>query len=40
MENESGKFLSQDEENWNNNVRWLKDRNLLKGKVDSKDLFK
>ncbi|SHJ94774.1 putative hydroxymethylpyrimidine transport system substrate-binding protein [Clostridium amylolyticum] len=40
MENESGKFLSQDEENWNNNAKWLKDRNLLKGKVDSKDLFK
>lgn len=40
MENESGKFLSQDEENWNNNVKWLEDRNLLKGKVDSKDLFK
>lgn len=40
MENESGKFLSQDEENWNNNVKWLEDRNLLKGKVDSKDIFK
>lgn len=40
MENESGKFLSQDEDNWNNNVKWLEDRNLLKGKVDSKDLFK
>lgn len=40
MENESGKFLSQDEDNWNNNVKWLEDRSLLKGKVDSKDLFK
>lgn len=40
MEDESGKFLSQDEENWNNNVKWLEDRNLLKDKVDSKDLFK
>lgn len=39
MENESGKFLSQDEENWNENIKWLQDRNLLKGNVDSKDLF-
>lgn len=40
MENESGKFLSQDEENWNKNVKWLQDKNLLKGKVDSKDIIK
>ncbi|MFW2488897.1 ABC transporter substrate-binding protein [Clostridium chromiireducens] len=40
MENESGKFLSQDEENWNKNIKWLQDKNLLQGKVDSKELFK
>jgi putative hydroxymethylpyrimidine transport system substrate-binding protein len=40
MENESGKFLSQDAENWSKNVKWLEDKNLLKGKVDSKDIFK
>jgi putative hydroxymethylpyrimidine transport system substrate-binding protein len=39
MENESGKFLSQDDENWSKNVKWLEDKSLLKGKVDSKDLF-
>lgn len=39
MENESGKFLSQDKENWNNNIKWLKDKNLLQGDVDSKDVF-
>jgi putative hydroxymethylpyrimidine transport system substrate-binding protein len=39
MENESGKFLSQDEENWNKNIKWLEDNNLLKEKVNSKDLF-
>lgn len=39
MENESGKFLSQDEENWSKNVKWLKDKNLLKGNVDNKSLF-
>lgn len=39
MENESGKFLSQDEESWNKNIKWLQDKNLLKGNVDSKDLF-
>lgn len=40
MEDENGKFLSQNEENWAKNVQWLKDKNLLKGKVDSKDLFR
>jgi putative hydroxymethylpyrimidine transport system substrate-binding protein len=40
MENKSGKFLSQDEENWTKNVKWLQDKNLLKGEVNSKDLFK
>ncbi|MBN7575587.1 ABC transporter substrate-binding protein [Clostridium sp. 2-1] len=39
MENESGKFLSQDKENWNNNIKWLKDKNLLQADVDSKDVF-
>jgi putative hydroxymethylpyrimidine transport system substrate-binding protein len=39
MENESGKFLSQDDENWSKNVKWLEDKSLLKVKVDSKDLF-
>lgn len=39
MENESGKFLSQDNENWNNNIKWLKDKNLLQADVDSKDVF-
>jgi putative hydroxymethylpyrimidine transport system substrate-binding protein len=40
MENESGKFLSQDEENWSKNVKWLEDKKLLKEKVDSRDLFR
>ena len=40
MENESGKFLSQDEENWSKNIKWLEDKKLLKEKVDSKDLFR
>lgn len=39
MENESGKFLSQDEENWDNNIKWLQEKNLLKGKVESKDII-
>ncbi|WP_236898551.1 ABC transporter substrate-binding protein [Clostridium beijerinckii] len=39
MENESGKFLSQDKDNWNNNIKWLKDKNLLQADVDSKDVF-
>ena len=39
MENESGQFLSQDEENWTKNIEWLKDKNLLKGEVKAKDLF-
>jgi putative hydroxymethylpyrimidine transport system substrate-binding protein len=39
MENESGKFLSQDEGNWSKNIKWLEDKNLLKAKIDSKDLF-
>ena len=39
MENESGKFLSQDKENWNNNIKWLKDKNLLQADVDGKDVF-
>lgn len=39
MENESGKFLSQDKENWNNNIKWLKDKNLLQADVNSKDVF-
>jgi putative hydroxymethylpyrimidine transport system substrate-binding protein len=39
MENESGKFLSQDKETWNNNIKWLKDKNLLQADVDSKDVF-
>ena len=39
MENESGKFLSQEEENWTKNVNWLKEKNLLKKEVNSKDLF-
>lgn len=40
MENESGKFLSQNEEIWNKNVKWLEDKGLLKEKIDSKELFK
>ncbi|EKQ54461.1 MULTISPECIES: ABC transporter substrate-binding protein [unclassified Clostridium] len=40
MENDNGKFLSQDAENWNQNIKWLKDTNLLQGNVDSKDVFK
>ncbi|QGU93948.1 ABC transporter substrate-binding protein [Clostridium bovifaecis] len=40
MENENGKFLSQDEENWDNNIKWLQEKNLLKAKVESKDLIK
>ncbi|MFU0825659.1 ABC transporter substrate-binding protein [Clostridium sp.] len=39
MESKSGEFLSQDEENWNNNIKWLQEKNLLKGKVDSKAVF-
>lgn len=39
MENESGKFLSQDQENWSNNVKWLEDKSLLKEKINSKDLL-
>lgn len=40
MENESGKFLTQDEENWTKNAKWLKEKKLLKKEVNSKDLFK
>lgn len=40
MENENGKFLSQDEEVWSKNIKWLEDKNLLKAKVESKDMFK
>jgi putative hydroxymethylpyrimidine transport system substrate-binding protein len=39
MENESGKFLSQNEDVWAKNIKWLQDKNLLKEKVDSKDMF-
>jgi len=39
MEDQSGDFLSQDEENWNNNIKWLQEKSLLKGKVDSKSVF-
>ncbi|GFZ29613.1 ABC transporter substrate-binding protein [Clostridium zeae] len=39
MENESGKFLSQDENVWDKNIKWLQDKNLLKGKVEGKDLI-
>ncbi|MBK1810685.1 ABC transporter substrate-binding protein [Clostridium sp. YIM B02505] len=39
MENESGKFLSQDVSVWDKNVKWLEDKKLLKGKVDSKSLI-
>jgi putative hydroxymethylpyrimidine transport system substrate-binding protein len=40
MENENEKFLSQDEENWTKNAKWLKEKKLLKKEVNSKDLFR
>lgn len=39
MENESGKFLNQNKDVWVKNIKWLQDKNLLKAKVDSKDMF-
>lgn len=39
MEDKSGSFLTQDEENWKNNIKWLKDKGLLKGTVNPKDVY-
>jgi putative hydroxymethylpyrimidine transport system substrate-binding protein len=39
MEDENGKFLSQDQENWSQNVQWLDEKNILPGKVNSQELF-
>ncbi|WP_238885039.1 ABC transporter substrate-binding protein [Clostridium sp. YIM B02551] len=39
MEDKSGDFLTQDEANWDGNIKWLKDKNLLKTDVNSKDVF-
>jgi len=40
MENNEGTFLSQKEENWSNNSKWLQDKGLLKNPIDIKDVFK
>lgn len=40
MEEKNGDFLSQNEENWASNTKWLKDKELLKETVESKDLYK
>lgn len=40
MEDKTGTFLSQKEENWSNNAKWLEDKTILKGTVNSKDVFK
>lgn len=39
MENNEEAFLSQKEENWSNNAKWLEDKGILKSKVDIKDVF-
>lgn len=39
MENDKEKFLSQSEEVWTKNIKWLQDKNLLKAKVEGKDLI-
>jgi len=40
MENDEETFLSQKEENWSKNAKWLEDKGLLKSPVDIKDVFK
>lgn len=40
MENKEETFLSQKEENWSNNAKWLEDKGILKNKIDIKDVFK
>lgn len=39
MEDKSGSFLTQDEENWKNNIKWLEDKELLKGTVNPKNVY-
>ena len=40
MENDEETFLSQKEENWSNNAKWLEDKGILKSNIDIKDVFK
>jgi len=40
MENNEENFLSQKEENWSNNAKWLQDKGILKSTIDIKDVFK
>lgn len=40
METKDSKFLNQDENVWQNNIDWLKEKGLIKEKINVNDIFK